>query len=146
MEIISWWHIYLFGLIEPVLVLAGVGSLIFGVGGFGLMTGTVISASEIDVETTALLKKITTWVSSIFLVLITLYVLVPTQKTVCAMFIVPKVVNNQQVQSAAGDVAVATKDMFIDMSRMPEVLKNYMQAYIKEMGVVPTNKKKHHED
>jgi len=110
---ISAFDIYIISLADNVCSVAGVGSCFTLFSFLILFVLFAVHPNDTDDEIKER-KMIETWsvrMLACFMVTLSLYVLVPSSKTIAAMYLVPAVVNNEHVQNSAGNALEALEEL-----------------------------------
>lgn len=96
---ISAFDIYLVGMCEPLNCVLGLSALIFSIFTFAALSAFIIEQVYMNEEVKAGYIKAIKYGIPISLIFSALFIVMPSSKTLAAMYVVPAIVNNEKVQA-----------------------------------------------
>ena len=93
-------------------------SLLFGITVvilFGVLIASIFMDASLEEQKT--IAKFRKWVITVFISLIVLDTVIPNSKTIAAMYAIPAVVNNEQVQQLPEEILTFVRDFLKEHTR-----------------------------
>jgi len=130
MEIISAWQIYLFGIIPAIHGLIEGMICISALALAPLGGAFMFNLLENSSAASPIIKKLR-FVPVLLLVSVVLKAVIPSQATVAAMYILPPIVNNSEVQQGGREIVKAGKDAVVSTLNLPPLIEEFVRNYIR---------------
>jgi len=143
MELIKVWHIYLFGIIPnisyllswflAISCLLSIVAIVFIIVSYAVEFDS--DTSDSDQERIKIYRKKLRIIFYMLFIFGTARAVMPDQKTIAAMYIIPPIINNLQVQQAVIDggkeIATAGKAAMLSALNVPPTIEKFISDYLK---------------